>query len=226
MSLKILVVESKSEVYRLTKSMIEPLGLEVLALADSREAARRLETEKFDGVMLEVHMPHLDGFELTKLIRATPLNRAVPVVMIAGEGDADTMRRGFKVGVTFYLGKPITREKLYALLRATRGIFLREKRRHTRLPYRTTVHCRVRDMHFRAESINISEGGMLLERSGGARVGEILELEFTVPPGAPLSALAKVIRKDPSDRTSLQFTQIASSDREVIKEYVLGEVRE
>jgi CheY-like chemotaxis protein len=45
MPLKILVVDDEPEALRLIKSMVEPLGYEVLPLADSREAARRLETD-------------------------------------------------------------------------------------------------------------------------------------------------------------------------------------
>ncbi len=67
----------------------------------------------------------------------------------------------------------------------------------------------------------------MLESSGGLAPGEVLELEFHLPPtGAPLRVGAKVVRKEPPDRTSLQFTEISPEDRSAIQQYILGELKE
>lgn len=141
--LKVMVVDDEPEVLQLIKVMIQPLRCDVLAISDSGEAARRLEAKKFDGVLLDVLMPHLDGIELARLIRKSALNRGVPIVMLTGLDDVNTTCRGFSAGATCFLGKPASRERLYALVKAMRASLLREKRRHARLPYRTAVNCRV-----------------------------------------------------------------------------------
>ena len=74
MSLKIMFVDDEPEVLKLFKAMAEPLGTEVQTFANSREAALRIRKEKFDGVFLDAMMPQLDGFELAKLVRASPSN--------------------------------------------------------------------------------------------------------------------------------------------------------
>jgi CheY-like chemotaxis protein len=251
MSLKIMVVDDEPSVLKLIKSIVEPLGYEVLALADSRQAARRLETERFDGVVLDILMPHLDGFELARRARASPLNRGAPVLMITGLNDIDTMRKCFSLGVTFFLNKPFTCEQLYSLFSAARGSMLRERRRHARLPFCTTVECtfgKLGERHFRAVSLNLGESGMLLEPSGGLEVGQEVVLEFRLPltrdaqeaavkgpgessfpeptpPGFGLRTIrAKIVRKAPPDRIAAQFANLTPEDRELIQRYIMGRV--
>jgi CheY-like chemotaxis protein len=120
--MKVLLVDDEADVCRLVKTMVEPLGVEVRTCSDSREAASILETEKFDGIMLDVAMPNLDGIELTRKIRTTPLNQQAPIIMITGMDDVDTMRRAFEAGATFFIGKPFSREKVYAIFRSARGL--------------------------------------------------------------------------------------------------------
>ena len=139
--MKILLVDDEPEVCRLFKAMVEPLGVEVRTISDSQEAALILENEKFDGIMLDIAMPNLDGFELTRKIRSTPLNQQAPIIVITGMDDVDTLRRAFEAGATFFIGKPFSREKIYALFRTARGAMLAERRRSASLPYRTSVTC-------------------------------------------------------------------------------------
>ena len=226
MAPKIIVVDDEQPVLNLLKRLVEPLGFEVLTLADSREAALRLETEKFDGAILDVHMPYLDGFKLCERLRATSLNRDVPVVMLTGLDDAESMRRGFNAGTTFFLGKPFTREKIYSLFRAIRGVILREKRRHGRLPYRTMVACQWHSQHFMAASLNLGERGMMLENSGGVSVGEEVSLEFMLPHADErVKVRAKLLRREPPDRTALEFLNLSPDDRNVIQQYILVGVK-
>jgi two-component system chemotaxis sensor kinase CheA len=100
--MRLLVVDDDPQVL----TAIESLGYEVLALADSREAASHVGREKFDGAFLDAQMPHLDGFSLTEAIRKSPSNSKIPVVMLTGHDEAETMRAGFKAGISFFLGKP------------------------------------------------------------------------------------------------------------------------
>src|SRR5208283_4228403 len=106
MSMKLLVVDDDPAALDLIKALVEPQGYEVLALTDSRRAAECVNKQPFDGVFVDVLMPKLDGFELTKLIRASRLNSRAPIVMITASQDLETMRGGFKAGVTFFLTKP------------------------------------------------------------------------------------------------------------------------
>jgi len=227
MSLKILVVDDEPDVCKLLKSLLEALGIETLALTDSQEAARRVASEKFDGIVLDARMPSPDGFELTRQVRTHPLNREAPIIMITASDDVATMRQGFRAGISFFLGKPFTQEKLYRLFRAARGSMLREKRRYARLPYRTVVICTFREEKHTVTSLNVCEGGLALESAAGAPPGEHLELEFRLPTSPqPLKLRGKVIRKEPPDRTAVLFVDLQESDRAALQEFIAGRVKE
>jgi CheY-like chemotaxis protein len=229
MALKIMVVDDEPEVLKVLKAMVEPLGCAVMTFEDSREAGRLIEKEKFDGIVLDAHMPNLDGFQLAQHIRASRLNRQVPIVMLTGYNDVDTMRKGFNAGVSIFLGKPITRERIAALFGATRGVMLSEKRKYARLPLHTTVICRWvghRQGQFKAGSIDICEDGMLLGPSGGLDVGQEVEIEFDVPTAkTPVKTRAKVLRRDKPDHIAVEFTSLSLKDRDAIKSYISARVR-
>jgi CheY-like chemotaxis protein len=220
-----MVVDDEVQTLKAIKAMVEPLGLEVLAVADSREAAHRANTDKFDGVFLDAKMPFLDGFELTKIVRSTPANAKVPIVMLTGSHDVETMRTAFKVGVTFFLTKPINLGRLSSLVKVMRAPMLKERRRYARLPFRCVVKCQLGLKQFTTNSVDISEGGMLLEASGGANVGDELNLEFGIPQsGKPVRARAKVVRKETADRVALEFVNIELQDRQTVLDYITGRV--
>ncbi len=225
--MKILLVDDEPEICRLVKSMVEPLGVEVHTSSDSLEAAKILEKEKFDGIMLDVAMPNLDGFQLTRKIRATPPNRQAPIIMITGMDDVDTMRRAFEAGATFFIGKPISREKVYAIFRTARGAMLAERRRYARIPYRTSVTCVREEERTNTTSINIGEGGMRLEGSGAAAVDDTVSLEFNMPDVKDaIKVTGKVRGKETSGRTSIEFINPTEASRGLIREYIFGKVTE
>lgn len=225
--MKLMVVDDDPAALDLVESLVEPLGYEVLALADSRHAAECVDKQKFDGVFVDVQMPNMDGFELTSLIRASRLNSRVPIVMITAFEDVETMRHGYKAGVTFFLTKPFNPDKLRGLLLAMRSAILRERTRYVRLPFRTTVTCRWGNEQSELGSVNISEGGMLLESSRGLELGEEINLDFTLSPGQEhLSLRAKVVHKEPPDRIGVQFHGLTSEDQETIWDYISRGLKE
>ena len=225
--MKILLVDDEPELCKLVKTMVEPLGVEVRTSSDSQEAALILQNEKFDGIMLDVAMPNLDGFELTRKIRSTPPNQQAPIIMITGYDDVDTIRRAFEAGATFFIGKPFSREKVYAILRTARGAMLAERRRCASLPYRTSVTCVRGGEKFNATSISIGEGGMALESSGMAQVDDVLALEFNMPDvKKPIKVTGKIRVKEASGRTSIEFIDPSDTGREVIREYIHDKVIE
>jgi len=227
MSLRILVIDDEKEVLRLVRSVFEQFGCEVVVISDALKAGQLLEQERFDGILLDAWMPGSNGFDLTVRARSTPINREVPIVMLTASNDVETMRQGFKAGITFFLCKPFSREQLASAFRALRGPMLSEKRRHARLPFRTSVACKIGERNFVSDSLNIGEGGMLLGASGGADVGQDIEVNFTLPYfPKPVKTWVQVLRKDPPDRLSVTFTTLSLEQRGAIQKYVLGGVKE
>jgi CheY-like chemotaxis protein len=224
MKIKIMAVDDEPAVLGLLKTILETRGYEVLAIEDSREALKRLEVEKVDGLFVDVKMPYIDGFELTRLVRTLKLNGQVPIAMLTGSDDAETMRKGFDMGISLFLGKPFTRERVYNLLRATKGLMEREQLRYVRVPLRTTVGCSWGYQsagHLKSESHDISEGGMCLSPLGGLDVGQGVSLAFALPDvPQKLSVDAQMVRKVPNDGIGLRFMALPPREKKYIQQYI------
>jgi len=224
MSLNILVVDDEAGSLKLMRAVLEPQGHQVLTMKDSREAAERIDKQKFDVVFVDVRMPHLDGFELTRRIRGSTPNRGTAIVMLTGAYDVDVIRKAGTEGVTFFLTKPFNPERLSRLLSTLDHALWKETRRFPRLPLRTTVSCRSGATQVILEGLNISEGGMLLEPSGGFKMGQEISLHFTIPEiDKPLRPRARIIRKEPIDSVAVEFTELTPTDRNAIRRYIKGQ---
>jgi CheY-like chemotaxis protein len=223
MRTRLLAVDDEPAVLKHLMWLLQFLGCEVHAFSDSREAAREVDQQKFDAAFLDARMPHMDGFELTRRIRSSPSNSRIPVVMLTDSQDRDTMRAAMSAGMTFLVGKPVDIRRLRGLLEAISAHMLAEKRCYMRLPLRTAVDCTVGTYHFKSSSVNMSEGGMLLEGSGGLEVGRELDLQFMLP-GAPegLNPRARVVRREPPDWMAVQFLPLRLQDGFSLRRFIQG----
>jgi len=253
MPVRILLVDDEVEFLNAVKSVAEPLKwCEVSTLSDSREAATFLESEKLDGLLINARMPHLNGFQLTEVVRKSSLNSGVPIVMLTNQDDVETMRHGFRSGITFFMAKPASREHVYNLFSAVRGAMDSEKRKHARLPYRTRVQCEWGEhgeRRFTADSVDISEGGISLKPSGGLEVGQEVALTFALPQSfkpektpevkprrrsmfssqvaetdltGPQRFPARVRYRSPSGSIGLEFSNLLPAHLVAIRRYIAG----
>jgi DNA-binding response OmpR family regulator len=250
MPVKILMVDGDASALELAaNSMSSVQWCELVTVGDGDRAAALLQDQKFDGIILADRIPHVDGFGLIQYLKHSPLNSRVPTVMLTVNDDIDTMRRGFNAGVTFFAVRPSNRERFYRLFNAVRGAMEAERRRYQRLPYRTSVTCRVGDgqTHFVTESREISEGGLSVSPTGGVSPGQVLELEFQLPrlaqpaqtdPRQPRKSMfaeraAPVVGPQKvhatvryvttsGDTMGLDFMDLTPAQREVIQHYVSG----
>lgn len=227
MALKLLVVDDDPKVLTAVKLLVESLGFEVLALTDSREAAERVTRQKFAGALVDAKMPYLDGPALVRHIRNTTTNSSIPIFMLTGHDDVQTMREGFRAGITFFMGKPLDVGRLANILKLMKEAMLREKRSYIRLPVRTVVNCSTGKHQFTATSVNLGESGMLLEPSGGLDVGQEMWLRFSLPEmSLTLNPHAKVVRKERPDRMAVQFLDLSLEDRKTLQDFIAGIVKE
>ena len=251
MAVKILMADGDPQVLELARSTMAPVKwCELVTVPNGSCAQECIEQQRFDGFVTADRMPEADGFALVQFIKTSSLNASIPIVMLTEEkDDVDMMRRGFKAGVTFFATKPSNRERFYRLFNAVRGAMETERRRHFRLPFRTSVTCTTEDAgknRFVGESTEISEGGIAIQPSGGMELGQILELEFLLPrlsrPAAsedqkrrsglfiggdqhqgPQKLRARVRHLAPGGESmGLDFLNLTPSQREIIQEYISG----
>jgi len=219
MNLRVLVVEDDLPSLELMRTVLHRLhGVEVRTLSDSADAIAMIESEQFDGVFLDLMMPGLDGFELARLVRKSRLNHGAPIVIVTGREDASTMREAFAVGGTFFLQKPVDRQKMGSLFQSVRGAMCDAHRRMARMPLDTDVTCNASGHSFIGNSRNIGLGGMLIDAGRAIEVGALLRVEFRLPNKREMvSTTAVVERVDEKQRIDVLFTKLRASDRDFIR---------
>src|ERR1700720_339895 len=157
LSLKLLVVEDDPASLELMTEVLRSLEAEVRPVSDSQKAAGLVNQERFDGIFLDLEMPNLNGFDLARLIRKSSWNKFTPIVIVTGRDERQTMQDAFAIGATFFLQKPVDRQKLSALFRTVSGGMLENRRKSARVPIQTDVACTVGSRTVRGISWNLSQ---------------------------------------------------------------------
>jgi chemotaxis protein histidine kinase CheA len=102
---RVLVVEDSVGVRELERVILESAGYEVITAVDGLEGVERLKGAPTDLVVSDVEMPGMDGFALTRQIRATDGWEHVPVIIMTSRGSEDDQRAGLDAGASAYLLK-------------------------------------------------------------------------------------------------------------------------
>ena len=103
----VLVVDDDPVTRRLIRATLAPVGFEVIEAGDGEQALAVLRERLPDLVLMDVSMPVMDGFSACAELRKLPRGDRVPVVMITGLDDVQSIERAFEVGATDFITKPI-----------------------------------------------------------------------------------------------------------------------
>ena len=120
---RLLVVEDEPSIRELLATSLKFAGFEVYTAADGGEAIEVAEREQPDLVVLDVMLPDMDGFAVTKKLRDR--GRLMPIVFVTARDSVDDKVAGLTVGGDDYVTKPFSLEevvaRIRAVLRRTRG---------------------------------------------------------------------------------------------------------
>ncbi|MEP7282049.1 MAG: ATP-binding protein [Rubrivivax sp.] len=121
--LRVLVAEDHPINRQYLASLFETLRHPAHFVADGREAVLALEREAFDLVLMDLHMPGLDGIGATLAIRALPDRQAatVPIIALTADAFQETRERCLLAGMNDFLTKPVSPQDLAAALRRLFG---------------------------------------------------------------------------------------------------------
>jgi len=123
-NLKILVAEDHAMSRQLLKKLLEMRGYLVVAVANGSEALRAMEQQVFDLVLMDIHMPELDGIGTAAEIRRREQGgKPVPIIAMTAESAESLRERYVTSGITEYFAKPIKPDRLFELIeKVYRGV--------------------------------------------------------------------------------------------------------
>lgn len=110
----ILVAEDSPTNQILIKSMLERSGLQVTIAEDGIEALQKVLTQQFDLILMDMMMPHMNGYEAVKELRKAGIN--TPVIAVTANAMKGDDKKCLEVGCDDYLAKPIDRRELFKML--------------------------------------------------------------------------------------------------------------
>ena len=110
---KILVVDDEPDIVRFVAKLMTARGHEVRTAVDGFEALELVGAEHPDVIILDLHLPTMDGFEVCRRLKADEATRSIPIVMMtAAYVSIDDARKGEGSGADEYVVKPFLREVL------------------------------------------------------------------------------------------------------------------
>jgi len=114
----ILVIEDEEDVADLVRYHLRKAKYRVLLAADGAEGAQLAASEKPDAIVLDIMLPKLNGFEVTKRLRADERTAGIPLLILSAKGETENRIKGLELGADDYLPKPFSPKELLLRLQA------------------------------------------------------------------------------------------------------------
>lgn len=114
---RILVADDDRFYHRIFSDLIDGLGYESLCVSDGFEAIEKVRSFAPDILIVDVVMPGLDGFEVTRRLKADAASMHLPIVIVTSLADRDSKLKGLQYGADELLSKPVDETEFRARLR-------------------------------------------------------------------------------------------------------------
>ena len=103
---RILVADDEQTALVLMRAVLEKCGFEVITVADGERALQQFRSNPCDMVMLDVDMPHLNGFQVLAVLRKE-VGNDLPIILVTGMDDTLSVEKAYECGATDFIAKPI-----------------------------------------------------------------------------------------------------------------------
>jgi DNA-binding response OmpR family regulator len=218
-----LIVDDEPATCQLIEKALHSVGIESLVLTRSSEAPALLQEGKFAAVFFDFRMASPDGAELARQMRDSVLNRRTPIILISDDQRPDAMSRAFEAGASFFLYKPIDKERLLKLVRATQGSIEHERRRTRRIPVKSKVLLRSAGQQIDGETIDISMEGILVKAARTVPIGSSVDVSLHLSKGMrPIVGAGSVVRLPSASQMGIHLGQLALPESQRLQEFLLS----
>ena len=114
----ILVVDDQLQNIELLEAYLVPQGYEIVKAANGEEALEKLSANQIDLILLDVTMPGIDGFEVTRRVRQDDKNRVLPIILVTALRETEDRVKGIEAGCDDFVSKPVDKMELLARIRS------------------------------------------------------------------------------------------------------------
>ena len=115
---RILIIDDDVGFRDLLRIHLSAAGYQVQVAEDGVTGGRALLAQTPDLIVSDLNMPFLDGFELLSLLHSDAETATIPVILLSGRSDGDTMAKAVELGAADFLTKPVTRDQLLESIEA------------------------------------------------------------------------------------------------------------
>jgi DNA-binding response OmpR family regulator len=115
---RVLVADDDADILALVAFRLERSGYEVLLATDGEEALRLAVEESPDLAVLDVMMPKMDGYEVTRRIRDNESTSRLPIILLTARAQQSDVDQGMLAGADDYVKKPFSPQELRARVQA------------------------------------------------------------------------------------------------------------
>ncbi|MEM7247825.1 MAG: response regulator [Acidobacteriota bacterium] len=219
---KILLLDGVRVFLRLEETLLQRCEHELFSASTGAEALEILEREDIDLLVLDHSLPDMGGAEVITRARELQVETGISILLLSARDHDESLDDCIAAGCDAFLHKPVQGREFCAQVETLLDI---RARRHVRTLVRLQVKARCVDRFFFGHTVNVSEGGMLLESPLDMAVGECLGLRFFLPgTNEAISCLARIVRNERGEggerRYGITFDEICESDLERLAEFV------
>lgn len=112
----ILLVEDNPINQKLTAEILNNAGIKVITADTGKEALKAVFQNRFDAVLMDIHMPEMDGYKATELIRKNSKFKDLPIIAMTASAMKKDREKCYNSGMNDYISKPIDVIKLFSVL--------------------------------------------------------------------------------------------------------------
>jgi len=113
---KVLLIDDDTKILLLEKTILNQSGISAETATNGMEALEKLKQSSFDAIVLDIMMPHMDGYETAKEIKKLENHKATPIVMVTAAPEREAMKQSFASGVLIFMNKPFTAQKFLSVI--------------------------------------------------------------------------------------------------------------
>ena len=117
MSKRILAVEDQEDNMQILRDLLTSTGYELIEAENGEEALAALEKQRPDLILMDIQIPIIDGYEVTRRIKANPALRSIPIIAVTSHALGEGEEKARAAGCDDFVAKPYSPRQLLAKVR-------------------------------------------------------------------------------------------------------------